>query len=70
MLAVRLSEQTEDRLNHLAQETGRTKTYYAKKAIEEFLEDKEDYLLAVAVLEQKNPSVPLEKVVKDLGLES
>lgn len=70
MLAVRLPEKIDDRLNNLADKTGRTKTYYVKKAIEEFLEDKEDYLLAVSVLEQKNPSVPLEKVIKDLGLEN
>lgn len=70
MLAIRLSEQTEARLEHLAHETGRTKSYYAKKAIEEFLEEREDYLLAISVLEQKNPSVPLDKVIKELGLDN
>jgi RHH-type rel operon transcriptional repressor/antitoxin RelB len=68
MLAVRLPEQLEHRLSKLADRTGRTKTYYIKKAVEEFLEDREDYLLAVAVLEQKNPSVPLDEVIKELGL--
>jgi len=68
MLAVRLPEQTETRLDNLAQKTGRTKTYYVKKAIEEFLEDREDYLLAVSVLEQKNPSVPLDEVIKEIEL--
>ena len=69
MLAVRLPENLENRLSRLAHKTGRTKTYYTKKAIEKFLEDKEDYLLAVSVLEQKNPSIPLEKVIEELGLE-
>ena len=69
MLAVRLPEQLEHRLTNLADQTGRTKTYYVKKAIEEFLEDREDYLLAISVLEQKNPSVPLDEVIKELGLD-
>ena len=51
MLAIRLPEQTEARLDNLAHKTGRTKTYYVKKAIEEYLENKEDYLLTVSVLE-------------------
>jgi RHH-type rel operon transcriptional repressor/antitoxin RelB len=37
MLSVRLSPKLEARLNRLAKRTGRTKAYYAKKAIEEFL---------------------------------
>jgi RHH-type rel operon transcriptional repressor/antitoxin RelB len=69
MLAVRLPEQLEHRLTNLADQTGRTKTYYVKKAVEDFLEDREDYLLAVSVLEQKNPSVPLDEVMKGLGLD-
>ncbi len=69
MLAVRLPEQLEHRLTNLADQTGRTKTYYVKKAVEEFLEDREDYLLAISVLEQKNPSVPLDEVIKELGLD-
>ena len=68
MLAVRLPEKLEHRLSNLADQTGRTKTYYVRKAIEEFLEDREDYLMAVSVLEQNNPSVPLDKVIKELGL--
>jgi RHH-type rel operon transcriptional repressor/antitoxin RelB len=70
MLAVRLPEQLEGRLTNLASKTGHTKSYYVKKAIEEFLEDREDYLLAIAVLEQKNPSIPLDEVIKELGLDS
>lgn len=34
------------------------------------LEDREDYLLALSILEKKNPAVPLDKVVKELGLEN
>lgn len=39
------------------------------KALEQFLEDREDHLLAIARLEEKNPRVPYEKLRKDLGLD-
>ena len=66
MLAVRSPEKLEKRLSALANKTGRTKTYYVKIALERFLEDKEDYLLAVAVLEKKNSSKSLEEVIEEL----
>ena len=70
MLALRLSPEIEQRLEKLAQETGRTKSYYAKKAITEFLQDEEDYLLALTRLEKNNPRLSLEEVERQLGLES
>lgn len=70
MLTVRLPIKLEARLNRLAKRTGRTKAYYAKKAIEEFLEEQEDYFIAVSRLEDKLPGIPLDEVVKKLGLES
>ena len=69
MLAVRLDRKTEDKLNRLAQETGRSKSYYVKQAIENYLEEREDYLLALAVLEREEPRKPIAEVRKDLGLE-
>jgi RHH-type rel operon transcriptional repressor/antitoxin RelB len=69
MLSVRLTPKIEARLNRLAKRTGRTKAYYAKKAIEEFLEDQEDYFIALARLEDKLPGIPIEEVIKKLGLE-
>ncbi|WP_157493050.1 type II toxin-antitoxin system RelB family antitoxin [Desulfonatronovibrio magnus] len=47
MLAIRLPGDIEKRLVDLAEQTGRTKTYYAREAIIEHLEDLEDYYLAV-----------------------
>lgn len=41
----------------------------SKKAIENFLEEREDYLLALAVLERNEPTKTLEEVRKSLGLE-
>ena len=69
MLAVRLDEETESRLDSLARETGRTKSYYVKQAIESFLEDREDYLLALAVLERNEPTKSIDEVRKELGLD-
>ena len=51
MLAIRLPSDIEDRLASLAIKTGRTKTYYARKAILEFIEDMEDTYLALERLE-------------------
>ncbi len=69
MLTVRLSSKLEARLNKLAKRTGRPKAYYAKKAIAEFLDEQEDYLIAIARLEENLPSIPLAQVVKQLGLD-
>ena len=69
MLSLRLSPKLEARLNRLAKRTGRTKAYYAKKAIEEFLEEQEDYFIALSRLEEKLPGIPLEEMVEKLGLE-
>jgi RHH-type rel operon transcriptional repressor/antitoxin RelB len=43
---VRLDEDVAQRLEALALKTGRTKTFYATEAIQEFLDDREDYFLA------------------------
>ena len=52
MLAIRLPEETENRLAALAKKTGRTKTFYAREAIEKHLEDLEDIYLGLAILER------------------
>jgi RHH-type rel operon transcriptional repressor/antitoxin RelB len=69
MLGIRLEPELERRLNQLAKKTGRTKTYYAKLAIQEFLEDREDYLLGIAALERNEPRTKLADVRKELRLE-
>ena len=46
MLAIRLSDEIESRLNLLAKQTGRTKTFYAREAILTHLDDLEDYYLS------------------------
>lgn len=50
MLAIRLPEEIETRLNNLAKRTGRSKTFYAREAILEHLDDLEDLYLAEQVM--------------------
>src|SRR6266851_4823467 len=53
MLSIRLKPALERRLSRLARQTGRTKTFYATKLIEENIEDLEDRYLAEARLENR-----------------
>ncbi|MCL5065274.1 MAG: ribbon-helix-helix domain-containing protein [Firmicutes bacterium] len=69
MFAVRLPPDIETRLEELARKTGRTKSYYAKKAIADFLEAEEDYLLAVARLEEHHPRIGLDAIERELHLD-
>lgn len=68
MLAIRLPPEIEERLAALAKRTGRSKTYYAREAILQHLDDLEDYHLAAQRLEERLPTVPLEEVERRLGL--
>lgn len=70
MLAVRLNKETERRLDALAALTGRTKTYYAREAIEGFLDELEDFYLAEERMKRfrDGEAIPLEQVKKELGL--
>lgn len=50
--SIRLPEEMEQRLDFLAAHTGRTKSFYLRKIIEQGIEDMEDYYLAAEVLER------------------
>ncbi|MGC2209050.1 MAG: DUF6290 family protein [Candidatus Korobacteraceae bacterium] len=72
MLAIRLPEAIEERLEQLAKRTGRTKTYYAREAILAHIEELEDIYLAETRLEEirsgRSKAIPLETVMKNRGL--
>jgi RHH-type rel operon transcriptional repressor/antitoxin RelB len=70
MLAIRISNEIENRLQSLAQKTGRTKTYYAREAILRFIEDIEDEYLALARLESPAKRWTLEELEQGLDLEN
>jgi RHH-type rel operon transcriptional repressor/antitoxin RelB len=69
MLAIRLPEEIEARLTELAAKTGRTKTFYAKEAILEHLDDMEDKYLAINRLENPGKRWTLDEMEQDLDLE-
>jgi RHH-type rel operon transcriptional repressor/antitoxin RelB len=72
MLAIRLPDNIEKRLARLAKRTGRTKTYYAREAILQHIEDLEDIYLAEKRLAEiragRVRTNPLEKVMRRYGL--
>lgn len=68
MLAIRLTPDIEQRLERLAKRTGRTKTFYAREAILEHLDDLEDVYLAKKRLERPARTYSAEEVKHDLGL--
>jgi RHH-type rel operon transcriptional repressor/antitoxin RelB len=68
MLAIRLDKKTEDRLSKLARRTGRTKTFYAREAILEHLDDLEDTYVALKRLAQPARIYSAREVKRALGL--
>ncbi len=65
---VRIPVALDERLTRLAQRTGRSKSYYARKALETFIEDTEDYLLAVASYESSKKTTSLDELRKKYKL--
>jgi len=68
MLAIRLSEEIEERLEKLAKKTGRTKTYYAREAIVRHLDDLEDTYLAMSRLERPGKRISMDELENELDL--
>jgi RHH-type rel operon transcriptional repressor/antitoxin RelB len=73
MLALRLPVDIEQRLDALAKATGRTKSYYAREAILEHLDDLEDIYLAgerlADVKAGRSSTVGLDEMIRRHGLE-
>jgi RHH-type rel operon transcriptional repressor/antitoxin RelB len=72
MLAIRLPVDIEARLENLARRTGRTKTFYARQAILDHLDDLEDLYLAeerwLALQQGKTRTVGLAEIETEFGL--
>ena len=68
MLAIRLDPEIEGRLARLAKLTGRTKTFYAREAILEHLDDLEDIHLDTNRLQRPAKTHSAEEVKHELGL--
>jgi RHH-type rel operon transcriptional repressor/antitoxin RelB len=73
MLAIRLPEDVEARLDALAKATGRTKTFYAREAILEHIDDLEDIYLAdqikTRIRQGKEDTVSLDDLMRRYGLD-
>ncbi|OIQ68332.1 ribbon-helix-helix protein, copG family [mine drainage metagenome] len=71
--SIRLDPAIEQRLDHLAASTGRTKAYYLRELVVNGLDDLEDYYLAAATKERvrkgEEKVYSAEQVRKDLGLD-
>ena len=71
--SIRLDPAIEQRLDNLAQKTGRTKAYYLRELVANGLDDLEDYYLAASTMERvrkgEEKIYSAEQVRKDLGLE-
>ncbi len=72
MLAIRLPADIEHRLEALAQATGRTKTFYAREAILEYMDNLEDIYMAARALEDiragRSKTTSLEDVMREHDL--
>lgn len=73
MLAIRLPPEIEAELTALAKRTGRTKTFYAREAILNYLEDLEDSIIAEKATEAFEKSgrktIPFSEVLTRYGME-
>jgi RHH-type rel operon transcriptional repressor/antitoxin RelB len=73
MLAIRLPDEIEKRLQALAESTGRSKTFYARQAILAHLDDLEHLYLAEQQMTEvragRLKTIPLEEVMKRYGIE-
>lgn len=68
MLSIRLDPETEKRLEELAAKTGRTKSYYAREALIDHLDEMEDRYIAIERLEHPAKRWSLEDLERDTDL--
>ena len=60
-VSIRLPDDVAKRLEELAKSLDRPKTYIVTKALREYLEEYEDYLIALNRLNNKNDQIVSEK---------
>ena len=72
-ISAQVSDELYKSLNDVAKQLHRSNSYIIREAItsyiEEMKEDIEDYNDAVEILARKEPTTPLEEVMKNLGFE-
>ena len=72
MLAVRLDADLEARLDAVARRTGRSKSFYAREALREKIEELEDIALLEEALRDPDigKTISHEQMKRELGLDS
>ena len=68
MVAVRLPQEMEKRLNVLSRKTGRTKSFYIRQALEEHLEEMEDVYMAEERFRTLDKTVSLDELMSELDV--
>ncbi|MYC26646.1 MAG: TraY domain-containing protein [Nitrospira sp. SB0662_bin_26] len=70
MASLRLTKELENRLDHLAETTGRTKTFYIRQLIEDHIDELEDRYIAESRLEHPADRLTSKNMRRELGLEN
>lgn len=68
-IALKISPQLDKRLTALAEKTHRSKSFFARAALENYIEDLEDYFLSKSILENPGKIYSSEEVRKMCGLD-
>ena len=68
MATIRLNNELESRLDFLAEKTGRTKSFYIRKALENNIENLEDLYLAQHRVETLGKTYTSQEAREELGL--
>lgn len=64
-VTAKLPDDLFERLEKLGEIVDRNKSYLVRKALEAFLDEREDYFIALHRLEQKNPRISLAELDKE-----
>jgi RHH-type rel operon transcriptional repressor/antitoxin RelB len=70
MASLRLDKELENRLDHLAKMTGRTKTFYIRQLIEQHIDELEDRYIAESRLENPADRLTSKEMRQNLGLDN
>jgi RHH-type rel operon transcriptional repressor/antitoxin RelB len=70
MTSLRLDKELENRLDHLAETTGRTKTFYIRQLIEDHIDELEDRYIAEYRLENSADRLSGKDMRQELGLDN
>lgn len=74
MTYLTIPHELDERLTVFAEKAGVPKDTYILRALVEFVEDQEDYLLALAAMERiergEEKTIPFEEILKKYGIEN